>query len=671
MQQSISMSAVGGRAASRERRAQLVQGKSALPPAAQRSRAGEYSAAKVPARSTLPSIAPVVGAVPAVSREAAVPSEAAAAPTTNSFRALTGRAASMARRASIIQGKRGLQPQKAPTRAVQTATPADPARDTPVAATPIMGSGRAIAQARRFELARNGRGDSTPARPSARLRDPELVRYPRKVVPSKSYSGQEVTGVRIGRSTSVTGDEPGAEIQVTGSQYIGTESGFNPREGGVKVGAARTGGGQVVTGTQVRSLVKVTGDESNAAIRITGESDQELADDLLDRPEQGTSVTTQFQRQNNPHGHTVFGTNLGRSIKSIGSRERAREKANEQTDGGQPISGTALGRSIRVTGDEAGSCRPITGDQYLMPAGKQAACNTTSFNEHRARAGSAMAMDGGRLDPVTGEKVTLSESWTRQCITGVDVEHNQNVTGDEYGVCSAITGTPYVGPGQYETFCESSDASKEAQRVTPGMGLGNCVTGNTPRNVDHVTGTARGAERGITGTPYYRADVAKETSAGVVERVNNAFSVRSPLRDAQLQADPSLAQAPTAEGRITGSFAVGAGKITGNQEFHFSPRARVEQDEKRSRLTGEGSMAGTPITGNAAWGSHSTVTGTEGYIAAERNPSERAGKANGFANATVFKSKGKHEEPKRIVTGMVGWSGKTAAKVTLSGGAHG
>lgn len=33
----------------------------------------------------------------------------------------------------------------------------------------------------------------------------------------------------------------------------------------------------------------------------------------------------QFQRQNNPHGHTVFGTNLGRSIKSAGSRNRDTE----------------------------------------------------------------------------------------------------------------------------------------------------------------------------------------------------------------------------------------------------------------------------------------------------------------------------------------------------------
>lgn len=667
MQQSTSMSAVGGRAASRERRAQLVQGKAALPSVKQRSRTGEHSVNTAPVAVTLAAVTPIARVAPAVVNETVI------SPVANMSRAASGRAASMARRQVLVQGKGALLKQKSATRATEVVPPADSSRVTgsPVTSTaaPMMNPGRAVAQAMRMDRARNGRGNAAPARPSARLRDPELVRYPSKVAQSQSYSGQEVTGVRIGRGTNVTGDESGAEVQVTGSQYIGKESGFNPREGGVKVGAARTDGGQVVTGTQVRSLVKITGDESNSAIRITGEADQELADDLLNRREQGAYTSMQFQRQNNPHGHSVFGANLGRSIKSIGSRERAKERAIEQTDGGQPISGTALGRSIRVTGDEAGSCRPITGDQYLLPANKQALCEGNVVNISRNRAGTSMAMNS-RLDPVTGEKVVLSESWTRQRITGVDVEHNQNVTGDEYGVCSSITGTQYVGPGQYESFCDREKAHDTAQRVAPGAGPGNSVTGDTPRHVDHVTGTARGADRGITGTPYYRADVAHEVKTNVVERVNSAFSVRSPQRDGQLKADPSISDAPTAEGRITGSFAVGDGKITGNKEFHFHPRGRVDRDEARSRITGEGSMAGTAITGNA-WSPHAKLTGTEGYIAAERNPSERAGKPKGFANATVFKSKAKNEEPKRIVTGMVGWSGKTAAKVTLSGGAHG
>ena len=415
----------------------------------------------------------------------------------------------------------------------------------------------------------------------------------------------------------------------------------------------------------------VTGDESNAALRITGQADQELADDLMKRREQGAYTSMQFERQNNPHGHTVFGTNLGRSIKSAGSRERNREHAIEQTDSGLPISGTAVGRSERVTGDEAGAYRAITGNQYLKPGNKQA--SDAGDSKTVARAGRAMGMPGhneARLDPVTGEKVGVSETWARQRITGLDVEHNSNVTGDESGVCSPISGTAYSGPGQYEAFCKTGVANEVAQRVLPGS-MGSHVTGNTTMNVDHVTGTQRGAERAISGTAYYRAGGEHKMDGNVVERINSGFSVRSPQRDAHLQADATAVQAPTAESRITGTFAAGHGKITGNQEFLFSPRARGERSsEDKSRITGEGRAEGPAITGGA-WGAHSSVTGTDGYIATERNPSERGGKPQAFANATVFKGKGNHKAPTQHVTGMVGWSAKTAARVTLSGGAQG
>jgi len=322
---------------------------------------------------------------------------------------------------------------------------------------------------------------------------------------------------------------------------------------------------------------------------------------------------------------------------------------------------------MRVTGDEAGSCHAITGDQYLMPAGAQPLCEADG-KKARARVGVAMGMNG-RPDPVSGEKVVVSESWTRQRVTGVDVEHNANVTGDEFGVCSPITGTPYVGPGQYEAFCETGDAADAVQLATPGLSVGNRVTGDTVRSVDYVTGTQRGSERAITGTPYYRADVEDDMKTNVIERVNKSFSVRSPQRDGQLKAGFAAADAPSAESRITGTFAAGHGKITGNQEFHFAPRPKAEH-AGRTIITGEGRVAGPAITGSA-WTEDGKVTGTEGTTAAERNPSERAGKPQSFAGSTAFKDKGKHEPARQIVTGMVGWSAKSAAKVTLSGGAQG
>jgi hypothetical protein len=111
--------------------------------------------------------------------------------------------------------------------------------------------------------------------------------------------------------------------------------------------------------------------------------------------------------------------------------------------------------------------------------------------------------------------------------------------------------------------------------------------------------------------------------------------------------------------------------VTGNAEFHFKSRSATEADAAaaRLRLTGEGRSQGTRVTG-WSWSEQSNVTGTEGPTAAERNPTERSGKPKAFSGARQFKTLAKHEDPKQLVTGLLGWSGKTAAKVTLSGGAQ-
>ncbi len=646
-----------GSDASRARRLAMSQGKRALPQKSERTRNGLRSA--VSGAGAAPAAPQAVPAAPA-SVKAAAPAAASAgasAPVRSVKGSVDGRELSIARRRALVEGKGGL---------VNWQSGADAVSAVAVSAPAPQGDGSCheTARALRAERARRGRGNAAPARPTRPPREKQQLNYPPKVAGSSTYQQVRLTGVRIGRGTNVTGDEPGSALPVTGTQYIGTESGYAPRAGGPKVGAARTGAGLVVTGSQVRSGVSITGDESNAGIRITGEADQEIADDLIAR--EGTAASSaQFQRQNNPHGHSVFGANLGRSIKSIGSRERDRSRAIEQTDGGQPISGTAVGRSARITGDEAGSCRPITGDQYLMPATRQPLCDGSAAMAPAARMASAI----GRIDPVTGEKVTVSEAWSRQYVTGVKVEQDTRVTGDEYGTCSAVTGTPYVGPAQYETFCKDEAARAAEGRVAPGMSVAKRITGDTPLSVNHVTGTQRGSERSITGTPYYREDAVETTVDNPIEQIARGFSVHSPQREAHLRTAVAEGGRSPAGSRITGSFAVGDGKITGNQEFHFAPRATT-REPGRLKLTGEGRSSGLAITGYA-WSEHKHVTGTEGRYAVDRNPSERAGNPQRFAGSAYFSDKGKHEPSKQMVTGMVGWSSTSAAKVTLSGGAQG
>ena len=73
-----------------------------------------------------------------------------------------------------------------------------------------------------------------------------------------------------------------------------------------------------------------------------------------------------------------------------------------------------------------------------------------------------------------------------------------------------------------------------------------------------------------------------------------------------------------------------------------------------------------------SWRDQSRVTGTEGHFARNRNPSERSGKPQVFANARVFKAEEKHEAHPNNVTGIltVRADGKArGARVTVSGGA--
>jgi hypothetical protein len=599
-----------------------------------------------------------------------------------------GREASRARRQALSAGKAALPPATersgggrrgvplAAGTVVQAAESAPvpvPAAPAQPAAAPAPGAGsdvsaRAVARARRAEISRHGRGDAAPAAPTRPPRRGTLEYAPRVVV-SETQGGQRVSGLRVGASSNVTGHARGAGQPVSGSQYIGADAGASWRAGGPKVGLARTPGGTLVSGTLVRSNVRVTGDEAGHGIAITGEADQQPGDDLTPRASSAASAGAQFARQAAPHGASVFGTSLGRSAPSAGSRERSLAYPIESTLGGQAVTGSALGRSARVTGDEAGACRRVTGDQYLAPAERQAECG--------GRFGGtapAAQLGASRRDPVTGAKVRVAQTWGAQRVTGIDVEHDPRVTGDAPGSCSVITGSPYQGAQTIYGFCDDGTAAAAEARLPRRSGFA-AVTGDTPRHDAGVTGTARGAARDVTGTPYYAPEHAVEVLAEPVARLDERFSVRSPQRSAHLRAEADGA-APGG-GRITGSFAVGGDKVTGNLEFAFRPRRSAGPAEPaHARISGEGRSTGRRITGDA-WAASPRVGGTEGAIAADRNPSRR-GSVNGtggapkpFAGAGRFKALAPDEEPKRLVTGMTGYASDAGAKVTLSGGAQG
>ncbi len=255
-------------------------------------------------------------------------------------------------------------------------------------------------------------------------------------------------------------------------------------------------------------------------------------------------------------------------------------------------------------------------------------------------------------------KMSVSMTRTGRPVTGIDVEQHGRVSGGASGAWAAVTGSPYQTTGQVDQRGDTPPSVR--------------VSGDIPSTAYSVTGTARGATRDISGTPYYRANEPDpEPVAEPVAAIEERFSVRSLQRTAHLRS-ARASQAEDGARRITGSFAGGTGKVTGNLEFVFRPRRSADQSDNSARLqlTGEGRSAGRKITGEA-WTQRSNVTGTEGDFAAARNPSQRAGRPVAFAGNTRFKALASSEEPKHLVTGMFGYSSDSAAKVTLSGGAQG
>ncbi len=219
-----------------------------------------------------------------------------------------------------------------------------------------------------------------------------------KVVESPTHGGQHVTGVRIAPGVQVTGGEPGSSHPISGTQYVPADGPAPPPGAGVKVGLMRTPKGLVVSGTTVRGKVPITGDEAGEHLRITGEADQKFDDDLTPRSDGALPVGAVPPPGRPPR------RDRGRHQAGRPSRPGS---ALENTDDGLAVTGTAVGRSGRVTGNEAGACRPITGDQYQ---------NLYSTECGAIGGGTAPAahLDRGRLDPVTAGKVSVAQTWRGQ-----------------------------------------------------------------------------------------------------------------------------------------------------------------------------------------------------------------------------------------------------------------
>jgi len=432
---------------------------------------------------------------------------------------------------------------------------------------------------------------------------------PRKVGLSQTQGGQAVSGVMVGRSQKVTGDEPGSGLQLTGDQYLGSEP---PAAGRApaKVGNENTLRGTGVTGTTVGRSDLVTGDEAGSCKLITG-------DEYIGSKQYDSFCGAKPAPESAKVGFSI-------------------------TNRTQVVSGTRTGRSSKVTGDEPGTCKVVTGTPYAGLEQASDYCSGQQLSAIRSRT------------PVRGASR----------MSGIQPGVGGVMTGAQRGACEPISGTPYVGADQ---LVEACGAAVEQDADFP-QSLG----GTQPWQQFSVQSPAQAAQVPQQQTAVIQAAVVRE----------QAPSLAAPMAAQRAAVTGSSYELGS---RVTGPFDMAGDKVTGTEQFRSdrrgSQRARgpvgapaaaasaptAAESRALSRVTGEGISAGLKITGDD-WDRGERVTGTEGVSARRRNPS-RPGQMLAMPS---FQNK-RNEQVPEPVSRVTGSSGNTqsGSLITVSGGARG
>jgi hypothetical protein len=466
---------------------------------------------------------------------------------------------------------------------------------------------------------------------SALASAPAPAPSPSKVRIAETRAGMPVSGTLVGRSAAVTGDEHGANVRPTGTQYT-APSDIGKELAPPKVGRSTTLGGGTVTGNRVGRSELVTGDEPGSCRLVTG-------DQYISR---GQYDDCGINPQPEPPG-------TGLSITNKGLR----------------VSGTQTGRSMKVTGDEPGTCKAITGTPYAGLEQAEDYCEVPRQREILARTRVMAATPGPKL---TGIQPSIDRPRNpRTDVQGTSAEgmSGGRITGAAKGACEPVTGTPYVGADQFAEACGGNGAapgqadfprlldgvmpwqgfsvtsparqSSDASNARAADNRSDSVTGTAYESSRHITGPFGMGSGKITGTEQARFDTRRSTSQALARSMGQPMAqVMKPAAAPTVAIDPVVAQAE-------------------------------EAPAQTSRITGEGQTAGSKVTGDD-WERGDRVTGTEGASARRRNPT-RPGPMGAMPPMDMKRN---DEIPKPVsrVTGG-GGSSERGSLVTYSGGARG
>ncbi len=252
-------------------------------------------------------------------------------------------------------------------------------------------------------------------------------------------------------------------------------------------------------------------------------------------------------------------------------RVRPREEAavapkveEGHTLAGQRVTGTQVERTARVTGNEPGSCRAVTGTEYIGGEQFDRLCGTRP-------APAAPKVLGGRTD-------------RGQAFTGTLVDRPARVTGGEQGADRAVTGTRYLAPGV--------DSAPDKVGVTH-TASGRSVTGTSLDAARRATGSEAGDCRAVTGTEYLSSEHFSSVCGTRPPAQPRKVSVMS-SRDGQLVTGSSMGRGAQVTGNETGASRA----VTGNQYFNARDFAAAQAADavaaaaESSRKAGPGPKSG-------------------------------------------------------------------------------
>ncbi len=268
---------------------------------------------------------------------------------------------------------------------------------------------------------------------------------------------------------------------------------------------------------------------------------------------------------------------------------------------GTPVSGNQIERIASVTGNESGSCRAITGTEYIGTEQFGQFCKSSPAPSP-AKVGDSSTSRGGR-------------------VTGTEVGRSEKVTGDESGTCKRVTGTEYLAAEQAGAFCGTSP---EPHPEKAGFGMTarkNQISGSDFAREVGVTGGESGANRAISGSAYMDATSLRGRTGNAPKKVETSHtSAGGAVSGTQMGRSSKISG--TEQGackNVTGSDYLSA------EEFSSFCRAEPFQPPAKvgvSRTLKGQDVSGTPMGRSASvtgdeYGACKPVTGTS-YIGADQ-----------------------------------------------------